>query len=212
MAGEVRGTPVRWLEDCREHLSANANCREHHYRITGYADRDGRLLALDCVANVDAGAYSVIPHPRSRRRRWRACCRGPTIFTPTAVVPPRWRPTSAPSFPIAAWHGPACLAVEVIMDAIARQAGIEPYEVRLRNLVHPDQMPFENVVKKQFDGGDYPESMRRAVAAIGLPAIRERQRRARTAADRRRGLDLLRAGRNGNRGAGGMGSARRAGI
>jgi carbon-monoxide dehydrogenase large subunit len=70
-----------------------------------------------------------------------------------------------------------CLAIEVIMDAIARQAGIEPYEVRLRNLVRPEQMPFENVTKKQFDGGDYPLSMRRAVAAIGLPAIRERQRK-----------------------------------
>ena len=45
-----RTMPVRWLEDCREHLTANANCREHHYRITGYADRDGRLLALDCEA------------------------------------------------------------------------------------------------------------------------------------------------------------------
>jgi carbon-monoxide dehydrogenase large subunit len=63
------------------------------------------------------------------------------------------------------------------MDAIARRAGVEPYEVRLRNLVRPEQMPFDNVTKKQFDGGDYPQSMRRAVAAIGLPAVRERQRR-----------------------------------
>jgi len=40
--------PVRWLEDCREHLTANANCREHHYEITGYAHKspaDARLLA-----------------------------------------------------------------------------------------------------------------------------------------------------------------------
>jgi carbon-monoxide dehydrogenase large subunit len=82
--------------------------------------------------------------------------------------------------PILPYRGVArtgvCLALEVVMDAIARQAGIEPYEVRLRNLVRPEQMPFENVVKKHFDGGDYPESMRRAVAAIGLPTIRGRQR------------------------------------
>src|SRR5579883_1185043 len=53
--------PVRWIEDCREHLSANANCREHFYRITGYADSEGKLLAIDCEAFVDAGAYSVYP-------------------------------------------------------------------------------------------------------------------------------------------------------
>jgi aerobic carbon-monoxide dehydrogenase large subunit len=55
------GHPLRWLEDCREQLSANANCREHHYVITGYADSDGRLLGIDCEASVDAGAYSVYP-------------------------------------------------------------------------------------------------------------------------------------------------------
>jgi carbon-monoxide dehydrogenase large subunit len=53
--------PVRWIEDSREHLTANANCREHHYSITGYASRDGKLIAIDCVGAVDAGAYSVYP-------------------------------------------------------------------------------------------------------------------------------------------------------
>ena len=53
--------PVRWIEDRREHLVANANCREHHYVITGYADRDGRLLGVECEATVDSGAYSAYP-------------------------------------------------------------------------------------------------------------------------------------------------------
>ena len=55
------GEPVRWLEDRREHLTANANCREHHYRITAYAERDGRLRGIDCEATVDSGAYSAYP-------------------------------------------------------------------------------------------------------------------------------------------------------
>ena len=84
--------------------------------------------------------------------------------------------------PILPYRGVArtgvCLAVEVIMDAIAAPGRHRTLSrCGLRNLVRPEQMPFENVVKKQFDGGDYPESLRRAVAAIGLPAIRERQRR-----------------------------------
>ena len=57
------GFPVRWIEDRREHLTAGANCREHHYRITAYADRDGRLRGIDCEATVDSGAYSSIPSP-----------------------------------------------------------------------------------------------------------------------------------------------------
>ena len=53
--------PVRWIEDLREHLTSGANCREHHYEITGYADRDGSLLAVDCEAIVYSGAYSIYP-------------------------------------------------------------------------------------------------------------------------------------------------------
>ena len=56
-----RGHPVRWIEDRREHLTASANCREHHYVITAYADRDGTLRGIDCEATVDSGAYSSYP-------------------------------------------------------------------------------------------------------------------------------------------------------
>jgi aerobic carbon-monoxide dehydrogenase large subunit len=173
------GTAVRWLEDCREHLSANANCREHHYHITGYADPDGRLLALDCVAHVDAGAYSVYPTSSAlEAAQVASLLPGPYDFS---LYRCRSAAVATNKCPILPYRGVArtgiCLAVEVIMDAIARQAGVEPYEVRLKNLVRPEQMPFENVVKKQFDGGDYPEALRRAVTAIGLPAIRERQRK-----------------------------------
>jgi carbon-monoxide dehydrogenase large subunit len=172
------GIPVRWLEDCREHLSASANCREHHYRITGYADGNGRLLGLDCVATVDAGAYSVYPTSSAlEAAQVASLLPGPYDFN---IYRCRAAAVATNKCPILPYRGVArsgvCLALEVIMDAIARQAGIEPYEVRLRNLVRPEQMPFENVTKKQFDGGDYPESLRRAVAAIDLAAIRERQR------------------------------------
>ena len=61
------------------------------------------------------------------------------------------------------------------MDAIAVQAGLEPYEVRLRNLVQPSDMPFDNITNKHFDSGDYPQSVRRAIDAIDLRAVRARQ-------------------------------------
>ena len=53
--------PIRWLEDRREHLISGANCREHYYEVTGYAAADGELLAVDCEALVDSGAYSCYP-------------------------------------------------------------------------------------------------------------------------------------------------------
>ena len=67
---------------------------------------------------------------------------------------------------------------------LAREAELEPCEVRLRNLVRPEQMPFENVVKKEFDGGDYPECLRRAMAAIDTIIVRMAPRRRLTLASR----------------------------
>ena len=60
--------------------------------------------------------------------------------------------------------------------AIARAVGREDWEVRMENLVRPDQMPYVNVTNKHFDSGDYPASLTRALAMIDAPAVRARQR------------------------------------
>ena len=178
--------PVRWLEDRREQLTASTNCREHDYDITLYAERDGRLLAIDCEATVDSGAYSSYP--------FSACLEAaqvgsilPGPYQMEAYRCLTWSvATNKP--PILPYRGVArtgvCFALEVTLDALAREAGLEPHAVRLANLVRPEQMPFENITRKQFDSGDYPQALRRALAALDLPAWRARQ--ARGEADGRR--------------------------
>ena len=171
------GRPLRWIEDRRENLTAGADCREHHYKLTAYADKDGRLLALDAEATVDAGAYSAYP--------FSACLEAGQIgsILPGLYDFPHYRcrtysvATNKP--PILPYRGVArtgvCFALEVTLDALAREAGVEPTQLRAKSLVRPEQMPFDNVAKRHFDSGDYPEALRRAVEAIGLDKIRARQ-------------------------------------
>jgi aerobic carbon-monoxide dehydrogenase large subunit len=171
------GYPVRWLEDCREHLAANANCREHHYEITGYATADGKLLGIDCIGHVDAGAYSSYPISSApEAAQIASLLPGPYVFSTYRC---RSFAVATNKCPIIPYRGVArsgvCLAIETIMDAIAREADIEPYEARLRNMVRPEQMPFDNVVGKHFDSGNHPECLRRAVEAIRLRDVRARQ-------------------------------------
>jgi carbon-monoxide dehydrogenase large subunit len=171
------GLPVRWIEDRREQLTANANCREHYYDITGFADREGRLLGIDCEASVDSGAYSSYP--------FSACLEaaqvGSILPGPYKMDAYRCRTWSVATNkpPILPYRGVAragvCYAIESVMDAIAVQAGLEPYEVRLRSLVQPSEMPFDNVTHKHFDSGDYPQAVRRAIDSIDLSAVRARQ-------------------------------------
>jgi len=171
--------PVRWTEDRREHLVAAANCREHHYEITAYADARGKLLGIEADAWVDAGAYSVYP--------FSACLEaaqvGSILPGPYDFQHYRCRTfsvcTNKP--PIVPFRGVArtgvCFAMEQMIDAVAEAVGREPWEVRVENLVPPEKMPFDNVTKKHFDSGDYPESVRRAVAALELEGWRARQKR-----------------------------------
>lgn len=173
----TRKRPFRWLEDRREHLVAAANTREHHYKITGYADAEGRLLGIEADVAVDVGAYSVWP--------FSACLESAQIASilPGPYLMPyyacRTRSVATNKPPFTPYRGVArtgvCFAIELIIDAIAREVGREPCEVRLTNLVRPEQMPFTNITGKLFDSGDYPESVRKAVEAVDLPSLRAQQ-------------------------------------
>lgn len=180
--------PVRWIEDRREHLTGGANCREHHYEITGYAASDGRLLAVDCEAIVDSGAYSIYP--------FSACLEAAQVASilpgPYRMDGYRCRTWSVASNkpPILPYRGVArtgvCFAMEMLMDGLAAELGIEPWEIRRRNLVEPGEMPFTNITNKFFDSGAYPEALRRAVETIDVAAIRRRQKAEEDAGGRRR--------------------------
>ena len=171
------GHPVRWIEDCREHLTANANCREHHYHVTAYADARGKILGLEAEASVDAGAYSAYP--------FSACLEGAQVVSilPGPYVIPAYHcktySVATNKAPILPYRGVArtgvCFVMELIIDAIARAVEREPYEVRLENLVPASAMPYTNITGKDFDSGDYPKSLRRAVEEIHLTDIRARQ-------------------------------------
>ena len=169
--------PFRYIEDRREHLVVGANSRQHHYRLTAYADERGRLLALDAEITIDGGAYSAwpftvalepgqaignLPGPYDfRGYRCRTHC--------VATNKPGFLP----------YRGVArtgvCFAMELMIDAIARAVGREPWEVRHDNLVPASAMPYDNVTRKHYDSGDYRKALILARDKIDLEAWRERQ-------------------------------------
>ncbi|HEY4072819.1 MAG TPA: xanthine dehydrogenase family protein molybdopterin-binding subunit [Herbaspirillum sp.] len=169
--------PFRFIEDRREHLTAGANSREHHYEMTAYADERGRILALDAHIVIDGGAYSVWPFTIGLEP-------GQAIGNlpgPYALEGYRCTTeciaTNKPGF--VPYRGVArtgvCFAMELMIDAVAREVGREPWAVRNENLVPPEAMPYINIANKHFDSGDYPASVRKAVEMIGLEKIRAQQ-------------------------------------
>jgi carbon-monoxide dehydrogenase large subunit len=171
-------TPFRYVEDRREHLVAGANSRQHHYQLTGYADASGRLLALDARILIDGGAYSVWPFSIGLEpMQATSNLPGPYDFQGfrcrTECVATN-KPGFVPYRGVA--RTGACLAMELLLDAIAAEVGREAWEVRLDNLVPPGAMPYKTLVNRVYDSGDYPASLKKAVDGVGVGRIRERQR------------------------------------
>ena len=173
------GRPLRWTEDRREHLVAGANTRQHHYRLTAYANERGRLLGIDAEITVDAGAYSVWPFTACLE----ASQAGGNLPGPYAFDVYRCKTysvaTNKPGF--TPYRGVArpgvCFAMELTIDAIARAVGREPADVRAENLVPAASMPYTNVTNKFYDSGDYPASLADARKMIDLEGVRQRQQR-----------------------------------
>ncbi len=170
--------PFRYIEDRREHLIVGANARQHHYLLTAYADRRGRLLALDAQITIDGGAYSSWPFTVGiEPGQATGNLPGPYDFRgyrcKTVCVATN-KPGLLPYRGVA--RTGVCFAMELMIDAIARQVGREPWEVRHDNLVPASAMPYDNVSRKHFDSGDYQKSLLLAKERIGFDRWRERQK------------------------------------
>lgn len=169
--------PVRWIEDRFEHFVGAIHARDHRYRVTAHAAADGELLAVEADVLVDVGAYSVWPWTAAMEAGMAAgVIPGPYRlrhyrFTSTTVA------TNKP--PLGPYRGVArpgaCFAIERTIDEVAVALGMEPYEVRLRNLVQPNEFPYTSITGRVYDSGDYPESVRRAVATVDHDGVRARQ-------------------------------------
>jgi carbon-monoxide dehydrogenase large subunit len=171
--------PFRYVEDRREHLIAGANSRQHHYQLKAYADDRGRLLALDAEITIDGGAYSNWPFTVALEPGQATG----NLPGPYDIKGYRCKTycvaTNKPGF--LPYRGVArtsvCFAIELLIDAIARKVGREPWEVRYENLVTPQAMPYTNIARKRYDTGDYPQSLDTVRREIDLDKWRTRQSR-----------------------------------
>jgi len=170
--------PVCWEEDRREHLLAAIHARQHDYEVTAYADPRGRILGLDVVLTVDAGAYSTWPNGCFMETGMAAKnvpgpyrighyrCRTFTVATNKSPIGP-YRGVARPG---------ACFAIERTIDEVARAVGREPHEVRMENMVTAADMPYRSVTGLLYDNGDYAASVGAAVELIGHDSVRARQK------------------------------------
>jgi carbon-monoxide dehydrogenase large subunit len=170
--------PVRWVEDRTEHLLTCAHTRDHHYRVTAYADRQGKVLGVDTEIIVDAGAYGLWPQGPYQE----ANMAGRTLPGPYTLPNYRARTYTVATnkTPLGPYRGVgrpgACFAIERTIDEVARAVGRDPVEVRIENMIPSGAMPYTSIAGMRYDTGDYPASVRLCAELLDMPAIRTRQK------------------------------------
>ncbi|MDA2987891.1 MAG: xanthine dehydrogenase family protein molybdopterin-binding subunit [Actinomycetota bacterium] len=166
---------VAWIEDRLENFTSAFHSREHQYTLRAAFSADGIMQALDADIICNVGAYSCYPV---------TCAVEPLMAMaempgPYAVreYAARARAVLTNLCPIAPYRGVSrpviTLALERLMDTAARQLGVDPVELRLRNLI--DDFPHTSPTGLVYDEASYREALRSAVEAVDLPSLRQRQ-------------------------------------
>ena len=171
--------PVRWVEDRSEHLLTAAHCRDHHYKLTAYADGEGRILGIDTDIVVDAGAYGLWPQgPYQEANMAARTLPGPYTLKNYRARTVTVATNKAPLGPYRGVGRPgACFAVERTIDEVARAVGRDPVEVRIANMIPSAEMPYTSVTGMHYDTGDYPACVRLCAELLEIDRVRERQDR-----------------------------------
>jgi carbon-monoxide dehydrogenase large subunit len=166
------GRPVKYVEDRDESFVASSHAREQELTVALAADAEGRILGLrGDVTGVLGGELSSV----GMGPVWLAAVSLPGPYkVPNVDVRVRGVMTNrAPYGSYRGWGAPkAVFAIERMLDRLAREVGVHPVEVRRRNLVRVEEMPYRNGLIATFDSGDYTRCLQMcadAVDAAGWP-------------------------------------------
>jgi carbon-monoxide dehydrogenase large subunit len=195
LAAMKLGRPVRWIEDRRESLMATNHARQVEYHVEIGFDGHGRIAGLRALMHADIGAYV------------RTAALVPSEFG-AALFPGPYR---VPSYSCDLWSvvtnktpvgtlrapgRPECNFVrERLMDLGAARLGLDPAEIRRRNLIRAEQMPYDSGTTSfgastVYDSGDYPAMFDELLRRLDYEAARAEQRALNARPGPRRGIGL----------------------
>jgi len=176
-ASRLLGQPVKWVEDRSENLTASGQAREESFDVRAAVSNDGDLLGLDAKMVIDTGSYpgmgtmvpaimqAMLPGP------YKLAALG---FESTAAITNK--------APYVAYRGPwasETFVRERVLDLIAKDLGLDPLDIRLRNVAPRTDPPAVMITGRPLAGVTSRESLERVAQLVDFPAFRRRQAEAR---------------------------------
>jgi aerobic carbon-monoxide dehydrogenase large subunit len=174
----LTGRPVKWMEDRSENLMSTSFARDYHMHGEIAATRDGKILALRARVLADHGAFNATAQPTKFPAGFfhiftgsydlqAAHCQVTAVHTNKAPGGVAY----ACSFRITE----AVYLVERMVDLLARELELDPAELRMMNLLRPEQFPYTGPTGWEYDSGEYPRALNLALDMAGYADLRREQ-------------------------------------
>ncbi len=183
----VTKRPVKWMEDRSSNLMTTGFARDYHMHAEIAATSEGKILGVRVDVIADHGAFNATAQPTKYPAGFfhiftgsydygAAHCKVTGVYTNKAPGGVAY----ACSFRITE----AVYLIERVIDRLADELGMDPAELRMNNLLRPEQFPYTTPTGWEYDSGDYPTTMRKAMELAGYDELRREQaeRRAEAAA------------------------------
>ena len=174
-AARALGRPVKWVAGRGESMASDHQGRDLRSRATLALDAEGQFLALAIESVANLGAYASNYGPSVPTVGGTRALAGPYR---TPVLHVRVRAAYTNTTPTDAYRGAGrpenVYLLERLIDKAAFQLGMDPAELRRRNLVAADEMPYRTALGQIYDSGDFPAILEKACEASGWHAVRRR--------------------------------------
>jgi carbon-monoxide dehydrogenase large subunit len=186
LAAVVIGRPVKWIEDRREHFVATTQERDQYWEAEIAVDAEARILGVRGSLIHDHGAYTArgVNLPYESAQTVTLPYEVPAYFMDVKLA----LTNKVPVTPVRGAGQPqGAFVMERLLDRVARELKLDRAEVRRRNLIPGDKMPYTKPLKARggrsvvLDSGDYPKCQADALAATGWDGFAARQAEARKA-------------------------------
>ena len=183
-AAKLLGRSLKWIEDRREYFTNAVHERDQYWALEIAVDGEARVLGIRGKLLHDTGAYTVqdpnIPYNSA------STMSGPYVIPALNIDVTIAMTNKTPVSSVrGAGYPQASFAMERLLDLVARELKLDRAEVRRRNLIPPQKMPYQKPIKArsgvtiQYDSGDYPACQAEVLAAIGWDEFPKRQAQAR---------------------------------
>jgi len=168
------GRPVKWIEERSEHLLAANHGNERTFEVEIPVMKDGTILGLNVKAWDDVGAFTR--YEPAGATIWAQVTPGCYRFKDFRMEFFQSMTNKCPVGPNRGYSRMQHLwMIERSVDIVARELGLDPAVVREKNLIRPEEMPYETPSGGVYDGGDYPRALRKAMELIGYAELRALQ-------------------------------------